>query len=131
MLDRSVARFSAAVGICAISLTLSVSLNHVKSAAFAVPHAFSPSAATPDPGMLMMLVTNDQLLTAPEITAWVAAVAEEGVRLKAITDKQFTTLSEKAQACACIVLPDESHRFVDHQLVAAVRNYTAAGRAPF
>ena len=121
-----VARLSVAFAICAISLTLSACLNHVRSAASVVPHAFSPST-TPDPGVLLMLVTNDQLLTAPEITAWVDAAAEEGVRLQAITDRQFITLGEKAQAYAGIVLPDQSHRFADHQLVAAVRNYTAAG----
>ncbi len=74
-----------------------------------------------------MLVANEQLLTAPEITAWVDAAAEEGVRLQTISDKQFMTLGENAHGYAGLVLPDQSHRFADHALVWAIRSYTAAG----
>ncbi|MDP2818551.1 MAG: polysaccharide deacetylase family protein [Polaromonas sp.] len=125
---RGIVRFSEAIFLCTISLTLSACLNQVKTDASAVPHAFSPSAS-PDPGVLLLLVANDQVLTAPEITAWVDAAAEEGVRIQAITDKQFIALaaSGNAQAYAGVLLPDQSHRFADHEVVWAIRKYTVAG----
>ena len=122
----AIARFSAAVLLCAFSLTLTACLNHVRTDIAGLPHAFSPSAP-PDQGVLLLLVANKQLLSAPEITAWVDAASEQGVRLQAITDKQFMTLGENAHGYAGLVLPDQSHRFADHALVWAIRNYTTAG----
>ena len=122
----AIARFSATVLLYALSLTLTACLNHVRTDVAGLPHAFSPSTP-PDPGVLLMLVANEQLLSAPEITAWVDAASEEGVRLQAITDKQFMSLGENAHGYAGLVLPDQSHRFADHALVWAIRNYTAAG----
>ena len=66
---------------------------------------------------MLLLIANKQLLSTPEITAWVDAAAEDGVRLQAITDKQLMTLDEKAHGDAGLVLPDPSHRFEDHALV--------------
>lgn len=120
------ARVQATVLMCLMSLTLAGCLNQVKSDIASVAHAFSASAPS-DPGVLLMLVTNDQSLAAPEITAWVDAASEEGVRLQAITDKQFMALGANALGYAGLVLPDESHRFADHALVAAVRNYAKSG----
>ena len=122
----AIARSFAAVLLYIFSLTLTACLNHAKTDVAELPHAFSPSTP-PDPGVLLMLVANEQLLSAPEITAWVDAAAEEGVRLQAISDKQFMTLGENAHGYAGLVLPDQSHRFADHALVWAIRNYTAAG----
>ena len=122
----AIARSSAAVLLYIFSLTLTACLNHAKTDVAELPHAFSPSTP-PDPGVLLMLVANEQLLSAPEITAWVDAAAEEGVRLQAISDKQFMALGESAHGYAGLVLPDQSHRFADHALVWAIRNYTAAG----
>lgn len=126
----AITRCSAVVLLCTISLALSACLNQIGTDAPAVPYAFSPSAV-PDPGVLLLLVGDDQVLTAPEITVWIDAAAEEGVRLQAISDKQFIKLGENAHAYAGIVLPDQSHRFADHQLVAAIRSYTAKGGNTF
>jgi len=125
---RGIARFGAAILLCTISLTLSACLNQVKTDTSTVPYAFSPSAP-PDPGVLLLLVTNYQLLTAPEITTWVDAAAEEGVRVQAITDKQFVALAANgnAHAYAGLLLPDQSHRFADNEVVWAIRNYTVTG----
>lgn len=123
-------RLIAAVFILAVSLLLMGCLNQAKKDIASVPHAFSPSAPA-DPGVLLMLVTNEQLLTAPEITVWVDAAAEEGVRLQAITDKQFMKLGPDALRYAGLILPDESHRFADHAVVAAIKSYTKAGGKTF
>lgn len=125
-----VKQIKASIFILAVSLPLMGCLNQTKTDVASVPHAFSPSVA-PDPGVLLMLVTNDQLLTAPEITVWVDAAAEEGVRLQAVTDKQFMKLGPNALRYAGLILPDESHRFADHALVAAIKSYTKAGGKTF
>ena len=106
--------------------SLTACSNQGKSEVPRIAYAFSPLEPS-DPGVLLMLVTNDQVLTSPEITAWVDAASEEGVRLQAITDKQFIALGTNALAYAGLVLPDQSHRLADHVLVWAIRNYTAAG----
>lgn len=85
------------------------------------------SFTPPDPGALLLLIANKQLLSAPEITTWVDAASEDGVRLQAITDKQFMTFGENAHGDVGLVLPDPSHRFVHHALVWAIRSYTTAG----
>lgn len=125
---RGLARFCSAILLCIISLTLSACLNQTKTDTPAMPYAFSPSAP-PDPGVLLLLVTDYQVLTAPEITAWVDAAAEEGVRVQTITDKQFVALNKNgnAQIYAGLLLPDQSHRFADDEVVWAIRNYTMAG----
>ena len=80
-----------------------------------------------DAGLLLLLVPDDYLLSRTEITAWLDAASEVGVRLQPITDKQFIGLGVKALKFAGLILPDQSHQIASNELVSAVKTYTDAG----
>lgn len=83
--------------------------------------------APADPGLLMLLVPNGQNLASPEVTAWMDAASEDGVRLKPMTDSQFMALGPNALNYGGLVLPDGLHPTATEPLLKAVRDYTTAG----
>ena len=89
--------------------------------------ALLAQASAADPGLLLLLVPEGQPLAHPQITAWMDAAAEEGLRLQAVTDSQFMALGANAMKYAGLVLPDQLHPIASDELVRAVRDYTAAG----
>ncbi len=80
-----------------------------------------------DPGVLLLLVPDDQNIAAPEVTAWMDAASEDGVRLRVVTDKQFMALGADALNFAGLILPDVLHPTATEPLLKAVRDYTTAG----
>ena len=87
----------------------------------------SELAPPPDAGLLLLLVPNDQLLSSPMVTAWVDAASEIGVRLHAISDRQFKNLGVAALDYAGLILPDQLHVVADDALLQSIRDYTHAG----
>lgn len=89
-------------------------------------HAMSldlKAVAAPDPGVLLMLVPDDQPMADPRISAWQDAASEEGVRLQAITDSQFLAMGTGAKAYAGLILPDSLHTQASDVLITALRAY--------
>ena len=85
------------------------------------------SAPTADAGLLLLLVTDDQVLTNPMVTAWFDAGSEIGVRIQAVTDQQFMALGIDALKYAGLILPDQLHLNADDALLKSIRDYTQAG----
>ena len=81
----------------------------------------------PDAGALLLLVLDDQNLEHVEVTAWVDAAFEEGVRLLPISDRQFVSLGAKALQYGGLVLPDQIHKLASDPLISTVRNYVSGG----
>lgn len=81
----------------------------------------------PDPGLLLLLVTDGERLNNPQLTAWVDAASEEGVRLQPVTDQQFRALGARALTYGGLILPDQLHPIASDALLQAVRDYTSAG----
>ncbi|GKT18692.1 hypothetical protein AVHY2522_19780 [Acidovorax sp. SUPP2522] len=84
-----------------------------------------------DPGLLMLLLPDDQPATDPRVTAWLDAASETGTRIAVVTDAQFLAMAPaKALKYAGLVLPDQLHVIATDALLASVRSYvTAGGRA--
>lgn len=84
-----------------------------------------------DPGLLMLLLPDDQPVSDPRVSAWVDAASETGTRIAVITDAQFLSMAPaRALRYAGLVLPDQLHVIASDALLAAVRGYvTAGGRA--
>ena len=80
-----------------------------------------------DPGLLMLLLPNGQKLNSPEVTAWIDAASEDGVRLQPVTDREFMALGPEALKYGGLVLPDLLHPIATEVLLKAVRDYTTAG----
>ena len=85
------------------------------------------ATAAPDPGLLLLLVPEGQPLEQPQVTAWMDAAGEQGLRLQAVTDRQFMALGAQALKYAGLVLPDQLHAIASDELVRAIRDYTTAG----
>ena len=83
--------------------------------------------AQADPGVLLLLVPDGNALGRAEITAWLDAASEIGVRLQPITDKQFMALGAKALRFGGLVLPDLSHTVATKEVIDAIKAYTTAG----
>ena len=81
----------------------------------------------PDAGALLLLVLDDQNLERVEITAWVDAAFEEGVRLLPISDRQFVALGAKALDYGGLILPDQIHKLASDTIIGTVRNYVSSG----
>ncbi|WP_349279004.1 hypothetical protein [Polaromonas hydrogenivorans] len=80
-----------------------------------------------DPGLLLLLVPEGQSLAHAQVTAWMDAASEEGLRMQAVTDRQFLALGADALKYAGLVLPDQLHAIASNELVQALRDYTTAG----
>lgn len=80
-----------------------------------------------DPGVLLLLVPDGQVPGNPEVTAWIDAASEEGVRLKPVTDKQFMGMGSYALKFAGLILPDQLHTVATDELLKAVLAYTTSG----
>ena len=87
----------------------------------------SDFASAPDPGLLLLLVAQGQVLTDPMVTAWLDAASEIGVRIQPITDRQFKNLGLGALNYAGLVLPDQLYQTADNGLINSIREYTSAG----
>ena len=87
----------------------------------------SDFASPPDPGLLLLLVPQGQILTDPLVTAWLDAASEIGVRIKPITDRQFKDLGRAALNYAGLILPDQLYVIADNTLLKSIRDYTQAG----
>lgn len=84
-------------------------------------------AVVPDPGVLLLLVPDGHSLSAPNVTAWLDAASESGVRMMPVTDTGFLALGPAALQYAGLVLPDQLHTVATDALLQAVRRYTLAG----
>ena len=80
-----------------------------------------------DPGLLLMLVPDSQALMRAEITAWLDAASEAGIRLQPVTDKEFMALGAKALQFAGLILPDQSHPIASNELLQAISSYVTSG----
>jgi len=89
------------------------------------------NGGTEDPGLLMLLVPDEQSTSGAGVAAWVDAASETGTRIAPVTDAQFLAMgSAKAAKYAGLVLPDQLHVVATDELITAVRSYvTAGGRA--
>ncbi len=115
-----------------LAATLSACIEHVGNGTAGLnprnAGATSPGVLPPaDAGLLLLLVPEGQLLTSPQVTAWIDAASEEGVRLQPVTDRQFRALGAAALKYAGLVLPDQLHLIADDELLQSVRDYTLAG----
>ena len=81
----------------------------------------------PDPGVLMLLLPDNQNMADPGVMAWVDAASELGVRIQPITDAQFLALGDAARDFAGLILPDGLHVQATDALLAAVKTYTEQG----
>ena len=91
----------------------------------AIPHL--GRWATNDPGLLLMLVPEGQSLIHSNVTAWMDAASEEGIRLQPVTDREFMALGTRALNYAGLVLPDQLHAIANDALIDSVRQYTLNG----
>ena len=91
-------------------------------------YASTPDIAlTADAGLLLLLVPEGQVLTNPLVTAWIDAGSEIGVRIRAVTDRQFLAMGVDALKYAGLILPDQLHLIADDELLKSIRNYTLGG----
>ena len=88
-------------------------LNPVNDAAWA--------RSKPDVGTLL-LVVDDQNLERVEVTAWIDAAFEQGVRLLPISDRQFLALGSKALLYGGLILPEEIHKLTSDSIISTVRS---------
>ena len=90
--------------------------------------AFNPvndaawARSKPDAGTLLQLMLDDQNLERVEVTAWIDAAFEEGVRLLPISDRQFLALGSKALLYGGLILPDEIHKLTSDSIISTVRS---------
>ena len=85
------------------------------------------SAPPADAGLLLLLVPDGQVLTDPQVTAWLDAGSEIGVRMQTVTDQQLMALGMDALKYAGLILPDQLHVNADDALLKSIRDYTQAG----
>ena len=115
-------------GLTAAALSGCVELSGNKSPVLTTQQAGSAqSAPAGDTGLLLLLVPDAQVLTDPLVTAWVDAGSELGVRIQAVTDRQFREMGENALRYAGLILPDKMHVVADDALLKSIRDYTQAG----
>lgn len=80
-----------------------------------------------DAGLLLLLVPEGEVLTNPLVTAWIDAGSETGVRIRAVTDREFRAMGGLALKYAGLILPDQIHLVADDELLKSIRDYTQAG----
>ncbi|WP_310463035.1 hypothetical protein [Sphaerotilus sp.] len=84
--------------------------------------------AAPARDTLVMLVPDGANVTAWPVKVWTDSAAEEGIRLKTMTDTQFLALGATAAAqIAGLILPDSAHLQASDAVVAAVTQYANLG----
>lgn len=112
------------------AMTEGAEANPPERKAAAMTSAFNGGVA--DPGLLMLLVPDDQPTADDRVTSWTDAASEVGARLAVVTDAQFLAMgSAGAMRYAGLVLPDQLHSVATDALVAAVRDYTTRGGRTF
>jgi hypothetical protein len=89
----------------------------------------APTAqAAPVRDTLVMLVPDGANVAAWPVKVWTDSAAEEGIRLKTMTDAQFLALGTTAAAqIAGLILPDSAHLQASDAVVAAVTQYANLG----
>jgi hypothetical protein len=86
----------------------------------------------PDPGLLMLLLPDEQSPSDARVTSWTDAAHEVGSRMAVVTDAQFLAMGPtEARRYAGLVLPDQLHAVATDAIVAAVRDYTQQGGRTF
>ena len=120
-------RFGCLLFTLGLSLLLTGCMEPASAIATNSAAAKSFSKGTPDPGLLLLLVPDGQLLTHPQVTAWTDAASEQGYRMQALTDQQFLALGVGALKYGGLILPDQLHAIASDELLLAIRDYTAAG----
>ena len=117
----------------ALAGVLLIALSGCTNSATGAPSSNSRQASTadlaqqPDPGLLLLLVPDGQLLTDSMVTAWHDAASEIGVRIQTVTDQQFKKMGNSALKHAGLILPDQLHVVADDALLKSIRDYTQAG----
>ena len=115
-------------GLLAATLSGCVDLSGSSGSLTSSQQAGAPESAPPaDAGLLLLLVPDDQVLSNPMVTAWVDAGSEIGVRIQAVTDRQFMALGIDALKYAGLILPDRLHVIADDGLLKSIREYTQDG----
>ena len=119
-------------GLLAATLSGCVDLSDSSGSLTSSQQAGAPDSAPPaDAGLLLLLVPDDQVPTDPMVTAWVDAGSEIGVRIQAVTDRQFMALGIDALKYAGLILPDQLHVYADDALLKSIRDYTQEGGNTF
>ena len=103
------------------------SANSRNSALNSQPAGAQDLGLLPDPGLLLLLVPQGQVLTDPMVRAWSDAASELGIRLQPITGQQFKSMGLAALNYAGLILPDHLHVTADDALIGSIRQYTVAG----
>ncbi|HEX5390261.1 MAG TPA: hypothetical protein VFW67_10900, partial [Burkholderiaceae bacterium] len=83
--------------------------------------------AAGDPGLLLLLLPDEQAVNDPRVRSWQDAASEVGVRLAPISDTAFMQLGDGANVYAGLVLPDSLHTRASDTLIAAITRYTQNG----
>lgn len=77
---------------------------------------------------LVLLVPDGAATTSWPVQVWTDSAAEEGIRLKTMTDSQFLALgSAAASQIAGVILPDSAHINASDAVIAAVTQYANLG----
>jgi len=77
---------------------------------------------------LVLLVPDGASATSWPVQVWTDSAAEEGIRLKTMTDSQFLALgSAAASQIAGVILPDSAHINASDAVIAAVTQYANLG----
>ena len=119
---------SLSAGVLVVVLSGCVELIGSNSATRNATQVSTLQAAPPvDAGVLLLLVPDGQVLTDPMVTAWVDSGSELGVRVQAVTAKQFLAMGSYALGYAGLVLPDRLHVVADDALLRSIREYTQTG----
>ena len=129
LLKTCFSHFLVAVGAMAFAfMSGCMQLNSSNHPVLPAPQASTAEFAyEADAGLLLLLVPQGQILTAPMVTAWTDAGSELGIRIRPVTDQQFKSLGPNALKYAGLILPDQLHTVADDELVKAIRVYTQAG----
>ena len=115
-------------GLFASALSACVEQTGSSNAELQSRQASAPDNLPPaDAGLLLMLVPEGQVLASPLVTAWMDAGSEVGIRIRAVTDRQFQAMGNTALKYAGLILPDQLHLIVADELLKSIRNYTQAG----
>ncbi len=77
---------------------------------------------------LVLLVPDGASATSWPVQVWTDSAAEEGIRIRTMTDSQFIALGSAAAAqIAGVILPDSAHITASDAVVAAVTQYANLG----
>ena len=86
------------------------------------------AAAAPPRDRLTLLVPDGASLSAWQVSAWVDAAADEGIKLEIVNDGAFLALGDTSvDRIAGLIMPDSAHIRASDAVVTAVKRYAALG----